>query len=101
MEVRKGEDAMAEENLNDQQVLSVIEFIAGDDFCEEMNMAQADGMDEQWPADLKTAVEKLMMIYRISHGHVQSNSCYRNHDSWRKEAARMACGEDFGEAFAK
>lgn len=74
--------------ITDQQALSVIELICGDDFCEDLAMRMADGSvaDET----LTMAHEKLSMVYRIAHGIVLDHSCYRVHDDWREEAAKLA-----------
>jgi len=70
--------------MTDQQALEVIERICGDDFCEEMEMR---GLPD---SELKTAVDKLTMIYKISHSLVRSKVCHHVHDDWRQEAERMA-----------
>lgn len=74
--------------ITDQQALEVISHICGDGFCEDLDMRADATPDEEWALspDLKLAQEKLSKIYCIAHSMVVSNSCYRMHDDWRKEA---------------
>lgn len=71
--------------ITDQQALSTIERLCGDDFCEVLDMRS-----NELTGDLKTAHEKLSAIYRIAHSLVASHICFENHDDWRKEAEETA-----------
>jgi len=76
-----------EAESRDQRVLSMIDRITGDDFCEELDLHSqlGDGLT----GELKTAHEKLSAIYRAAHSAVAPNTCHHVHDDWRKEADRL------------
>ena len=67
----------------DQDVIHRIARIAGDAFCEDLDLRVAFAPDEVSP-ELKMANEKLALIYRLAHSHDTSARCYRVHDDWRK-----------------
>lgn len=72
--------------LSDQEVLDLIQHIAGDDFCEDLDMRAGSITDPM----LKTAHEKLSAIYRYSHAFVKANRCHGVHNDWREEARTAA-----------
>ena len=70
----------------DQQALSLIELITGDDFCEDLDMrAFSKGGESQLTGDLRIAHEKLSRIYMIAHSMVRDSVCHHVHDNWRAE----------------
>lgn len=69
--------------VTDQEALSAIERICGDDFCEYLDMRD---MDETTNADLRTAHRKLSAVYRIAHSLVTGHVCFEVHSDWRKGA---------------
>ena len=73
----------AERAISDQDVIRRISRITGDAFCEDLDMRVALRPDEVSP-ELKSANEKLALIYRLAHSHDTSARCYRVHDDWRK-----------------
>ena len=69
--------------MTKQKLLEKIESIVGDDASEEMEM-KALFCGRVTKKDYKEAVEKLMLIYCIVHGHNKKHSCYHVHADWRK-----------------
>ncbi len=65
------------------RVLEAIEQIAGDDFCEDLEMEAARGELDDRDA-IAQAQAKLSSIYEIAHAFNDSHSCYREHEDWRK-----------------
>lgn len=65
------------------KVLDAIERVAGDDYCEDLNMRDAAG--HEMSDDLKTASSKLGAIYRLAHAYSKNHSCYRVHKDWRNQ----------------
>ncbi len=63
------------------RVLGAIEQIAGDDFCEELEMEAARGKLNERDA---ISQKKLSAIYKLAHAFNDSKSCYRQHEDWRK-----------------
>lgn len=76
---------VSESAASDQDALTAIDVICGDDFCEDMNCRDALGHEFDGQPDLQTAIQKLVKIYRIAHGFVRSHSCYHAHGAWRSE----------------
>jgi hypothetical protein len=72
--------------VNDRELIETIERICGDDFCEDMEMRFAADENGDLPGDLKTAIEKLSLIYRMTHSAGRDHTCFRVHEDWRKEA---------------
>jgi len=62
------------------RALEAIDCLAGDDFCEELDMSN---MTRKLRGRLRMAHEKLSLIYQIAHAENSNNSCYRVHDDWR------------------
>ena len=77
------EGAGVSQDYTDQDVIRRIARITGDAFCEDLDMRMAFAPDEVSP-ELKSANEKLALIYRLAHSHDTSARCYRVHDDWRK-----------------
>lgn len=71
--------------LKDQAILAAIERVTADDFCEDLDMRQED-----LSGDLKTAHEKISLIYRMAHSHVRAHSCFHVHGDWRQLTAEQA-----------
>jgi hypothetical protein len=67
--------------------LDAIERIAGDDFCEELEMSHF--LTRKFRGEKRVMFEKLAAIYRLAHGASPSHSCYNAHDSWRKELSEL------------
>jgi hypothetical protein len=63
--------------------LDAIDRLAGDDFCENLDMRAAFDKPPLSP-DLMLAQQKLSTIYQIAHSESPNHSCYGVHDSWRK-----------------
>lgn len=69
--------------------LDVIERIAGDDETEEWEF---DLYENRLSGPMKSAVEKILRIYRYSHSMSASHSCYQFHKDWR-----LSCREAYAE----
>ena len=76
-------------NPSDQDALRQISRIAGDDFCEDIAM-RADELT----GDLKTAAEKLLLIYTIAHSMDRSATCHHVHGDWRAQIVERDKAEE-------
>lgn len=76
--------------LTDQEVIGLIEQLAGDDFCEDLDCVAAFHADELSERE-KVCHDKISRIYRISHSHRRDAICHGIHEAWRAEA-RAALG---------
>lgn len=69
--------------------LDAIERIVGDDFCEDLEMRACLPDQPELPADLRTAQEKLGIVYQIAHSESPRHSCHHVHTEWRKVKERI------------
>jgi hypothetical protein len=71
--------------MTDQEVILLIDHIAGDDFCNDAELRLAFHPEELTDME-RACIRKLLDIYTIAHSHDKSNSCYGVHVAWRSEA---------------
>ena len=76
-------------NPSDQDALRQISRIAGDDFCEDLSMRAED-----LTGDLRTAYEKLSLIYTIAHSMDRSATCHHVHADWRAQIVQRDKAEE-------
>lgn len=77
------------ERLSDKQIISLVESITADDFCEDLNcrIAFEEAMSYSKTREmLEEADNKLSLIYRIVHSHNEKHKCFDKHNAWRDEA---------------
>lgn len=69
--------------LDTLETLALIERIAADDFCSDVECRLLNG---KYEGDAKEMAEKLRQIYCIAHSLNPTHSCYGSHEGWRKGA---------------
>lgn len=74
--------------ISAHELLSMIERIVADDFCENFAMAALQGKLTQRE---KTAGEKLRLIYRIVHSLDKAHPCHGVHKRWRRQVFGLLC----------
>ncbi len=79
--------------MDDQELLLIIERIAGDDFFADLEFRMAAKPSKE-SDDMHIVAEKVSLIYRLAHSAVKKHSCYHVHEDWRKLAEREATHAD-------
>jgi hypothetical protein len=79
------------DKLTNEQVIELIDYLSGDEFCEELALTTFSDYSpspERMKKLLDAASDKLSTIYQIAHSHNTQPSCYSVHNSWREGSRR-------------